>query len=156
MSAVLHGTNNRQDTSEMSSDLACAERRLPQWMLGAALMVTAGLTVAGHARQAVGFALGAMLAIVNYYWLHQVIETLLRATNVKVPKRVLLKFCLRYPLAFAGIYLVYRSRWLSMGALFAGLFVPVAGALAEAMVQIKNGFRIQGDQSGGFLARTAK
>jgi ATP synthase I chain len=121
-----------------------AEARLPRWMTGVAVAATLAMLVSGHLRQAAGFALGATLAIVNYYWLHQVIDTLFRTTRASVPKGVLLKFCLRYPLAFAGIYLVYRSRWLSMGAIFAGLFVPVAGALVEAVVQIKDGFRIQG------------
>jgi hypothetical protein len=130
--------------SENIPELDRAEARLPQWMTGVAVVATLAVLVSGHLRQAAGFALGATLAIVNYYWLHQVIETLLRTTSARVPKGVLLKFCLRYPLAFAGIYLVYRSRWLSLAAIFAGLFVPVAGALVEAVVQIKNGFRIQG------------
>jgi hypothetical protein len=111
-------------------------------MLGVAVIGTGALLLAGHARQSVAFALGATLAIVNYYWLHQVVDTLLRATSASIPKLVLLKFCLRYPLAFAGIYLVYRTHWVPMPAMFAGLFVPVAGALVEAVVQIKNGFRI--------------
>jgi hypothetical protein len=121
-----------------------AEKRLPQWMLGVAVVATAGFFVAGHTRQAVAFALGATLAIVNFHWLHQVIEALLRTTSARVPRRVLLKFCLRYPLAFAGIYLVYRSHWLSMSAIFGGLFVPVAATLVEAVVQIREGFRIPG------------
>jgi hypothetical protein len=121
-----------------------AETRLPQWMFRVAVIGTIALLLASRAKWSVAFALGATLAIVNYYWLHQVVDTLLRTTSTRIPKLVLLKFCLRYPLAFAGIYLVYRTRWLPMAGIFAGLFVPVAGALVEAVVQIKHGFRIQG------------
>ena len=54
-----------------------------------------------------------------------------------------MKFLLRYPLAVLAIYLVYRRDWLPLGAILAGLFVPVGGVLIEAMVQLKEGFRIR-------------
>jgi len=80
---------------------------------------------------------------VNYYWLHQAVETLFRVNSARVPRKVLVKFLLRYPLAVLAIYLVYRRDWLPLGAILAGLFVPVGGVLIEAMVQLKEGFRIR-------------
>jgi hypothetical protein len=79
---------------------------------------------------------GAGLSILNYFWLHQAIEALFDAGRARLPKRLVAKFVLRYPLAFAGVYLFYRTGWLPFRAILAGLFVPVAGVLIEAVFQI--------------------
>lgn len=110
-------------------------------MVACALAGTLAALLAGRASFAAGFALGAALAILNYFWLHQAIETLFSAGRARVPKRVVLKFALRYPLAFGGIYLFYRTGWLPLAGIVAGLFVPVAGILVEAVFQIRDGLR---------------
>jgi len=66
------------------------------------------------------------------------------AGEVRPPKRVLAKFFVRYPLAFAAVYLFYRTGWLPATAILAGLFVPVGGVLIEAVVLLRDGLRIQG------------
>src|SRR5215472_12632672 len=108
-----------------ATDPARAEARLPQWMTRVAAVAFVALLASGHARAATGFALGALVAILNYRWLHQAVALLMGAGQPRVPKRVILKLAVRYPLAFAGIYLFYRTGWLPVGALMAGLFVPV-------------------------------
>lgn len=108
-----------------------------------------GLTVAGTVvagaiegvRFGAGLALGAALAILNYFWLHQAIAALFSAGRARVPASVIAKFALRYPLAIAGLYLVYKTGWLPFAAILFGLFVPVAGALVEAIVQLHYGWR---------------
>jgi ATP synthase I subunit len=123
-------------------DLARAEARLPRWMFAAAaLAVTLSGIVAGL-QFALGLALGAALAILNYFWLHQAIETLMRAGQQRVPRLVIAKFALRYPAALALLYLLYRTGWFSFPAILAGLFVPVAGVLIEAVVQLSSGWRV--------------
>ncbi len=123
-------------------DLARAEARLPRWMFVVAALgaVVAGI-VAGL-QFALGLSLGAALAILNYFWLHQAIETLMRAGQARVPRLVLLKVAVRYPVAIALLYLLYRSGWFSFPAILAGLFVPVAGVLIEGIVQIWAGWRV--------------
>jgi hypothetical protein len=66
------------------------------------------------------------------------------AGEVRPPKRALAKFFVRYPLAFAAVYLFYRTGWLPATAILAGLFVPVGGVLIEAVVLLRDGLRIQG------------
>jgi len=90
-------------------------------------------------RAAAGFLLGASLAILNYLWLHQAIDALFDAGRVRVPKWLIAKFLIRYPLAIAGVYLFYRLGWLPLFPLVAGLFVPVAGVMMEALIQVKEG-----------------
>jgi hypothetical protein len=122
-------------------DLARAEARLPRWMVGVAAVSTVAVLAAGHVRIAAGFALGAAVAILNYCWLHQAVVALLGASLARVPRRLILKIAVRYPLAFAGVYLFYRTGWLPFAAVMAGLFVPVGGILIEAVIQIRDGLR---------------
>ncbi len=127
------------ETRNPERDLARAEARLPRWMLaGTAVGVLVALA-SGHARIVAGFALGAAVAILNYYWLHQAVETLFAAARARVPKIVAAKFALRYPLVFAGVYCFYKTGWLPFGAILAGLFVPVMGVIIESVVQICEG-----------------
>jgi ATP synthase I chain len=122
-------------------DLARAEARLPRWMLAVSILGVVVAFVVRDWRFALGLSLGAALAILNYYWLHQAIETLMRAGQTRVPRWVVVKFALRYPLAIAGLFLIYRTGWLPFSAILAGLFVPVAGVLIEAVAQICTGWR---------------
>ncbi len=124
-----------------TQDPARAEARLPQWMAAVALAGALTALLSVSARAAAGFALGAAVAILNYRWLHQAVVRALGAAEPRVPKRVVLKFAARYPLAFAGVYLVYRTGWLPLGAVMAGLFVPVGGVLVEAVIQVRYGLR---------------
>jgi len=123
-------------------DLARAEARLPRWMIALSVVATVGVLAAGQVRFAAGIALGAGVAILNYFWLHQAVEALFNAGRARVPKWLLLKVVARYPLAFGGVYLFYRTGWLPFQAILAGLFVPVAGVLIEAMLQILRGLRL--------------
>ena len=162
-----------------AADLERAEARLPQWMAAVGVAGTLLVLASGHGRLAAGFALGSVIGIVNYYWLHQAIATLFdvgymnvappfiarpegnegtahaglkpgitsqfrtlpEAARVRVPRMVVLKFLVRYPLAFAGIYVVYRIGWLPLAAIMTGLFVPVAGILIEATFQLREALR---------------
>lgn len=110
-------------------------------MIGIAAAVTLGLVVSGHVRFAAGFAFGAALSVLNFRWLHQAIANLFAEGQTRVPKRVVAKLALRYPLAFATLYLFYKTEWLPLTAMIAGLFVPVGGILIEAVVQIRDGLR---------------
>jgi hypothetical protein len=124
-------------------ELERAEARLPKWMTALAVFASMALLAGGEARAASGLTLGAALAIVNYCWLHQAVAALFRGMVARVPKRVLMKFLLRYPLAVAAIYLFYREARLPLWAIFAGLFAPVGGVLIECVVQLREGFRIR-------------
>ena len=136
-----------QEMNRGEADLARAEARLPRWMLAAAALGTIAILATGHLRWALGFGLGATLAILNYYWLHDGITTMFDAGTVRVPKRVVLKFALRYPGAFLGIYLFYKTGWLPFAGILAGLFVPVAGILLEALLQVWQGLPGNSDQA---------
>ena len=122
-------------------NLAEGEARLPWWMAGCSIAAATLILAFGQVRLALGFALGAFLAVLGYYWLHEVIEALMSAGQVKVPRRVIAKFVVRYPLMFAVVLLFYKTGWLPMAAILGGLFVPAAGAMIEGAVQAAKFFR---------------
>jgi hypothetical protein len=130
-------------TTEVSQtmDLAKAEARLPRWMAGCGIAAAAFILAFGQVRLAAGFALGAFLAVLGYYWLHEVIETLMSAGQVRIPRRVIAKLLVRYPLMFGVVFLFYKTGWLPMTAILGGLFVPAAGVTIEGAVQAAQSFR---------------
>jgi hypothetical protein len=93
----------------------------------------------GQLRIAVGFGLGAALGILNYYWLHEAVVALVKAGQSRIPKAVVAKFLIRYPVAFGLVLVVFKTGWLPPMAILAGLFVPVAGVLIEAIIQLGEG-----------------
>lgn len=113
---------------------------MPRWMLGIGVVGAAALFAIGNVRAASGFALGAALGILGYYWLHQAVVALLDAQTARVPRGVVLKIMLRYVLMFAGILIFSRTGWLPVLPIFAGLLVPGAGVLIESLRLLGEGF----------------
>jgi ABC-type dipeptide/oligopeptide/nickel transport system permease component len=114
-------------------------------MAACAGVVLLAALASGRASFAAGFALGAALAILNYFWLHQAVAALMTAGKSRPPKHVVAKFLIRYPLAFAAVWVFYKTGWLPFAAILAGLFVPVAGVSIEAVRQIVDGLRSPGN-----------
>ena len=110
-------------------------------MAGLAAAATVGILVFGHVRFGVGFAFASALAILNYHWLHQTVEALMSAGEARPKKRVLVKFLVRFPLAFLLVYVFYRTGWLPVASILAGLFVPVGGVLMEAVILLRDGWK---------------
>ena len=113
-----------------------APERWPFLMGGLALV--AGVVVLLHwgAAAALAFVLGAVLGTVNFHWLHRAIYGVLDDPAKKVPKKVVLKVLLRYPLMLALVGLVYWTGRLPALGIIAGLFVPVVGVLLALVAQI--------------------
>ena len=113
--------------------------RLPRWMTLCAVLALGVILVSRQFRIAAGFALGAGLGILNYYWLHKAMEALTKAGQSRIPKSVVAKFLIRYPLAFGLLLVFFKTGWLPPMAILAGLFVPVAGVLIEGIMQLGGG-----------------
>ena len=126
-------------------DLTQAEARLPRWMMGLAIAGTLGILLFARLQLGAAFAVGAALAILNYRWLHQAVEALMSSGQRRPAATLYAKMLVRYPLAFAAIYLFYKTGWLPFRAILAGLFVPLGGVLIESLVLIRQGWKAQGD-----------
>ncbi len=128
-----------QTETIQAPELARAEARLPRWMMVCGLLAVIVILLYRQLSIALGFALGAALGILNYYWLHEAVEVLAKAGQSRIPKSVVAKFLLRYPLAFGLVLVFFKTGWLPPMAILAGLFVPVAGVLIEAIIQLGEG-----------------
>ena len=120
-------------------ELARAEARMPRWMTLCGLVALIVLLMCRQYTIAFAFGLGAALGILNYYWLHEAVEILMRAGETRIPRSVVAKILIRYPLAFGLVLVFFKTGWLPPIAILAGLFVPVAGVLVEAVVQLGEG-----------------
>src|SRR5438552_11452596 len=101
---------------ETAQTLDRAEARLPRWMAAAAALVAGSALAMGLGRFAGGFALGSLVSILGYSWLHQAIERALRFSAGRLPKGLVVKFAARYPLLLGVVFLFYRTRWLPFDA----------------------------------------
>ena len=125
-------------------DLDRSEARLSRWMVLIAVAGIAGLFITGRGRAGLGFAIGAFFGVLNYHWLRESVEALGNAATVRPPKKVILKFAVRYPLVIVALYLFYRTRWLPFMAIIYGLLVPAGAILVESPFLIREGLRASG------------
>ena len=116
-----------------------AESRLPRWMVMIAFAGAACLLLGGRTRFAAGFLLGALLAMIGFSWLVQIVKNGLNGVEASKARSIWIKTFIRYPAALGIIYLFYRTHWLPSQAVLTGFFVPLAGALAECLVQLGEG-----------------
>ncbi len=143
-----------QAETTAATDLARAEARLPRWMAACAGVGLLAALVSGRAYFAAGFGVGAALAILSYLWLHQAVEALMTAGRSRPSKKIVAKFLIRYPLAFAAVWLFYKTGWLPFMAVLAGLFVPVVGVLIEGTIQLAEGLRRDRPVEGNWKSET--
>jgi hypothetical protein len=110
-------------------------------MMGFAVAGTLAALLVEGPRAAGGFALGAAIAMLGYSWLHKAVVGLMNAGRVRPTKMMLGKLLVRYPLAIGVLFVFYHENWLPIEAVVLGLFVPMAGALAESVFQIGSALR---------------
>lgn len=125
------------DAAPVSNDFhAHALERIHRFMLvlGAAALVTAMMMFGW--RIGVGFAVGAAVSFLNFYWLKKVVAGVAAAaarTGTAVSsRRVVQRFLLRYFLMALAAFVILTVSRDSLYGFFAGLFLPVAAMLCEA------------------------
>lgn len=131
--------------------VSAAVRRIYLWMGAFALTLTFVLLLWKGPWYGGGFAAGAALSVLNFHWLNAAVDALAshfqRAATEgyesapRQPGRTLLvaKFVLRYALMIAVGYVIFRTSVLSLTAFLGGLFVFVAGVLAEMVYELATG-----------------
>jgi hypothetical protein len=102
-----------------------------------------------------GFAIGAALSGLSFYWMKSAVSRLSELAAAPAPSDneganprprpgsggTVFRFVLRYALIGVIGYVIFRSSVLSLEAFFAGLFVGVAAVLVEIGYQVWLGFR---------------
>ena len=107
-------------------------------VLGIAALIT-GLIFWGW-RIALGFALGAIIAYLNFHWLKKVVAGLAELTigsgTPASSRGVVHRFLLRYFLMAIVAFVILTVSRESLYGLFAGLFLPMAATLCEAGYEV--------------------
>ena len=96
----------------------------------------------------VGFAIGAFLAYLNFFWLTRGVEAIAeRITEQGSHEKgtsAVVKAVLRYALVGVAGYAIFKSSNYAFYAFFAGLCLPVAAMLCEAafelFISLRKGF----------------
>jgi hypothetical protein len=106
-------------------------------ILGVAAFAT-GWMVFGW-RKALGFALGGAIAYVNFRWLEQVVagiaDLTIQSGTPASSRGVVHRFLLRYFLMAIVAFVILTVSRESLYGLFAGLLLPVAAILCEAVYE---------------------
>ena len=120
-----------------------AERRIEWLTLGLGAAAAVVVAVRWGWRAALGLAVGAALAWLNYRWLKQGVGALVQlsvaqadAPKVRIPRRVYLKSFGRIALLIAVVYAILSRSLLPGAAVLAGLFSLVAAVLVELLYQL--------------------
>jgi ATP synthase I chain len=107
------------------------------FVLGIATLITAWISFGW--KIGVGFALGAAIAYLNFHWLTKIvagISELTSGSGAATSRRVVHRFVLRYVLMAVIAFVILAVSRESLYGLFAGLFLPAAAILCEAVYEM--------------------
>jgi hypothetical protein len=94
---------------------------------------TGGAWVLGGWRTGAGFLLGALIAGLNYYWLHKLVVSLGSGGRPRY-RSVVLAF--RYLILGGGAYVIVNLSSIRLTAVLAGLLVLTAALFVEVIFEI--------------------
>jgi len=99
------------------------------------LMVAAAL-IGFRWNDAVGVAVGAGLALVNFWFLHTSLESILGAGHETAPRGTSVMLLLRWFVVAVAAYAIHRTGWASGGGIVVGLLAPAGAVMLEAVYQL--------------------
>jgi hypothetical protein len=117
-----------------------ALQRIRNFMLVLSPLLVAAAWRKFGLRPAVGFAVGCIIAYINFHWLKSVIAAFVdRATGAATSQSgqgIVFRFLFRYVLMALGAYAILTVSPTSLNGLLAGLFLPVAAIACEAVYEL--------------------
>jgi small-conductance mechanosensitive channel len=106
-------------------------------VLALLFLITAWARFGWH--MAAGFAFGSAIGFLNFHWLKRVVTALVdkvaESGRTQSSAGVIIRFLLRYVLMAIAAYVILSVSPQSLNGLFAGLFVPVAAIICEALYE---------------------
>lgn len=120
-------------------------RRLMLLMAILAVALTPMAWIRFQAKTGLSFAAGSLIAILNFYWLALTVRAAGKKAELSGGRSgragVMLRFFFRYLLIAFAAYVIFRSSADSLYGLFAGLSLPVAAILIEAVLEVYSALR---------------
>jgi H+/Cl- antiporter ClcA len=142
-----HANQAMSDTAHLDSDVfyASALTRIRNFMLVLGPAFSAAAWIKFGIRPAIGFLLGCVISYLNFQWLKSGVSGLAdRVTNTGKPqsgKGIIARFLFRYVLLGLAAYAILTSFPASLRGMFAGLFLPVAAIVFEAVFELYTALR---------------
>ncbi len=119
--------------------LAGAEGRLVRFVLVLGLLGTVAILFGWGWRAAVGFLIGAALALLNYWWISQAVSALARAGRARPSNLTYFKFFGRYALIGVVVYVIFSRSLVPILAVMGGLLILVPAVAAEFLYEVARG-----------------
>lgn len=94
-----------------------------------------GAYVAGW-RFAIGAVAGTMLAMANFRFLSNSLRSILGSGNAKPAPGTTMMFVFRWVIVATAAFAIYKTGYVAIGGVFAGLFTPAIATLGEAIFQV--------------------
>lgn len=120
-------------------------RRLMLLMAILAVVLTPMAWIRFQPKTGLSFAAGSLIAILNFYWLALTVRAAGKKAELSGGRSgragVMLRFFFRYLLIAFAAYVIFRSSADSLYGLFAGLSLPVAAILIEAVLEVYSALR---------------
>jgi F0F1-type ATP synthase assembly protein I len=120
-------------------------RRLMLLMAILGLALTPVACIRFQTRVGLSFAAGSLIAILNFYWLALTVRAAGKQAELSGGRSgragVMFRFVLRYLLIALAAYVIFNSSADSLYGLFAGLSLPVAAILIEAVLEVYSALR---------------
>lgn len=120
-------------------------RRLMLLMAILAVALTPMAWIRFQAKTGLSFVAGSLIAILNFYWLALTVRAAGKKAELSGGRSgragVMLRFFFRYLLIAFAAYVIFRSSADSLYGLFAGLSLPVAAILIEAVLEVYSALR---------------
>lgn len=119
---------------------SAAYSRIVRMMLVLGLVLSVAAVFRYGVSIGVGFVFGCVIGIVNFHWLKRGVsglaDRLTESGHKPGSAGVVMRFLLRYLLVAAGAYAIFRVSRTSLYGLLAGLFLPVAAIMIEAVYEV--------------------
>jgi hypothetical protein len=116
-----------------------ASDRIPRFMGGLGLALTAVAWWKFGRAPALGFLGGSLIAFLNFQWLKSGVtglaDRITHSGETQSGKGIIARFILRYVLMGAAAYGILTSFPASLRGLFAGMFLPVGAIVCEAVYE---------------------
>ena len=119
----------------LKTDLRDTTARLYRLMAGLGVCGSVGVGVLYGLPAGVGFAVGAMFSIVNFWFWHRLVNALGRTAG-EANKGSIVLFAGRYGLFAIALYVILQYFEASLFAALAGIFVAVAAVLVEICIEL--------------------
>lgn len=131
-------------TADPQADLSArAERSIARWTLLLGLGAAIATLAAGRGRLAAGVAAGALLAWLNFRWLEQAADALVRVSTAgpegpapRISSWLYVKFFARYALLAVALYVMVARFAVPAWSLIAGLLALGAAAMLVSLYQV--------------------